>query len=350
RYGLSIGVIAATIMFIWGGFIYLVGSSGMASISKGKDIMSDAIIGLILLFSANLILRTLNPSLTIMRSLSVMDIKTELLDNYVPEGPMGGGAVIGGDSASGDFVPVQQVPKPEIAKAIIEGSKLAGVDPCIMLAICEHETGLRSIWNGYLAKRPKSSAIAFGACQVIAKNLRSDNPIVQMAKQLFPDFPAVNSGGLSRPDQLKIGDWLLSNPKGGAFVGAMIFKAGLRTTAGNELTAIAAYGAGAGSMQSWRRANNCSPTPGAKASDSSANDLASACVPHVVAIPKLGAPPGGCPEDKYVCADAKADASAQFTGHCSDGRKCYAMVTDSFVKYVLGAYPKMKSTYQCDQK
>ncbi|MCW1892388.1 MAG: hypothetical protein KIH65_004075, partial [Candidatus Uhrbacteria bacterium] len=30
RYGLSIGVIAATIMFIWGGFIYLVGSSGMA--------------------------------------------------------------------------------------------------------------------------------------------------------------------------------------------------------------------------------------------------------------------------------------------------------------------------------
>jgi hypothetical protein len=76
RYAISISVIVATVMFIWGGFVYLIGASGAGSIATGKSIMIDAIIGLILLFSANMILRTLNPNLVTFNTLNIEAIKT----------------------------------------------------------------------------------------------------------------------------------------------------------------------------------------------------------------------------------------------------------------------------------
>ena len=77
RYLLSIVAIAATIMFIWGAFLYLVGSS-MGNIAKGKSIMMDAVIGLMLLVGANLILRTLNPNLTVFTSLNIVPVDSLL--------------------------------------------------------------------------------------------------------------------------------------------------------------------------------------------------------------------------------------------------------------------------------
>lgn len=77
RYLISIVGIVATIMFIWGAFLYIVGSS-TGNISRGKSIMTDAIIGLMLVFSSNLILRTLNPDLTIFKSLDIVPVDSVL--------------------------------------------------------------------------------------------------------------------------------------------------------------------------------------------------------------------------------------------------------------------------------
>ena len=341
RYGISITAIAATIMFIWGAFLYLVGSS-TGNISKGKSIMTDAVIGMVLIFSANLILRTLNPALVEFRDLSdITGIKTELyLDKYAPGSMVSDCTLPAGIAYS----------KTNVAEGIIQGAKRAGVDPCLVLAICEHETGLRPLWNGCLAKLPKEQAIAFGPCQIVAKYLNSSNPIARATKSTFSDFPlSQSSGALSNSERMAVGDWLLSNPAGSGYIAGLLLKSNINIANGNELTAIAAYGAGSGSMGKWAQAHSCQPTANQTIA-SGATSLEQACIPHSVAISTYGEAPKGCPEDGYECLDAKADASASFVGHCSDGRKCYAMITDSFVKYVISAYARLQSTYSCSSR
>ena len=83
RYLLSITAIAATIMFIWGAFLYLVGSS-IDKIGKGKEIMRDSIIGAFLLIGAVTILRTLNPDLVEVNNFDVTGIQTRLFYEDIP--------------------------------------------------------------------------------------------------------------------------------------------------------------------------------------------------------------------------------------------------------------------------
>ncbi|MFA5129968.1 MAG: hypothetical protein WC477_03535 [Patescibacteria group bacterium] len=96
RYTLSVAVIAATVMFIWGAFLYLLAAGNIGSISKGKSIMTDSIIGLLLLFGANLILRTINPMTVVMPPLKLTQIDTNITDlvanQYAPEFLAGLGA------------------------------------------------------------------------------------------------------------------------------------------------------------------------------------------------------------------------------------------------------------------
>ncbi|MEN9557677.1 MAG: hypothetical protein RL141_46 [Candidatus Parcubacteria bacterium] len=63
RYALATGAIVATVMFVFGAFKYLLGSA-LHSIKKGKETMVDAVFGLILLFAATFLLRTVNPATT----------------------------------------------------------------------------------------------------------------------------------------------------------------------------------------------------------------------------------------------------------------------------------------------
>lgn len=74
RYGISIVAIVSTIMFIYGAFQYLIGSA-LPSITNGKAIMKDAIVGLILVMSSTLILRTVNPNLEMPIPLNVTQIE-----------------------------------------------------------------------------------------------------------------------------------------------------------------------------------------------------------------------------------------------------------------------------------
>lgn len=63
QYMLSIVVIAAAVMFVYGGFKYIVGSSA-GDLGGAKETMTNAVIGLFLSFAAYTLLNTLNPALT----------------------------------------------------------------------------------------------------------------------------------------------------------------------------------------------------------------------------------------------------------------------------------------------
>lgn len=62
RYLTGLAVTAALVMIVYGGFLYLLGSS-VGDVSRGKTIITDAIVGLLLALGAYTILRIANPSL-----------------------------------------------------------------------------------------------------------------------------------------------------------------------------------------------------------------------------------------------------------------------------------------------
>lgn len=61
KYLIGISMTAAAIMLVYGGFLYILGTTGM-QISSGKAIMIDAVIGLVLVLGAYTILATINPA------------------------------------------------------------------------------------------------------------------------------------------------------------------------------------------------------------------------------------------------------------------------------------------------
>lgn len=62
RYLTGLAVTAALIMIVYGGFLYLLGSS-MGDVGRGKTIITDAIIGLLLALGAYTVLHIVNPNL-----------------------------------------------------------------------------------------------------------------------------------------------------------------------------------------------------------------------------------------------------------------------------------------------
>ncbi len=76
NYVLSIVVIAASIMLVYGGFKYVV-SASLGDVQKGKDTIRDAIIGLILVFGSYTLLQVLNPAFGTLKpvEVSTVDLK-----------------------------------------------------------------------------------------------------------------------------------------------------------------------------------------------------------------------------------------------------------------------------------
>jgi len=76
KYLIAAGAVAAAIMIMYGGFLYIVGAAA-PQIKRGKEIITDAVIGLILLMGAYVILSTLNPDLLSLQPLRIQRITTE---------------------------------------------------------------------------------------------------------------------------------------------------------------------------------------------------------------------------------------------------------------------------------
>ncbi len=103
RYMVSVAAIAATIMFIYGAFLYLLGAA-VPSIKQGKSYMLDAIIGMFLVLSSVLIVRTLNPDLLTLKSLHIE--KVEMLPDPT-------GTIQERDPATGTVVTTPILGKPK---------------------------------------------------------------------------------------------------------------------------------------------------------------------------------------------------------------------------------------------
>lgn len=92
NYLISITATVATIVFAYGAFQYLLGSA-LPSIASGKRIMQEAVIGLLLVFSAHLILFTINPATVELKSLVVDPVRSaeykneDVLDSSVSLAP-----------------------------------------------------------------------------------------------------------------------------------------------------------------------------------------------------------------------------------------------------------------------
>lgn len=85
RYGISITAVAATVMFVWGAFMYLIGSA-ITSVQRGKTIMQEAILGMILVFGAHMILRTVNPNTLTLEALHIQGIRPDKALSYISHG------------------------------------------------------------------------------------------------------------------------------------------------------------------------------------------------------------------------------------------------------------------------
>ncbi|MFZ2804639.1 MAG: pilin [Patescibacteria group bacterium] len=82
KYLLSIVVLTAAVMFIYGGFKYIVGSSS-GDIGSAKETMVNAAIGLFLSFAAVTLLNTFNPATTNYSQLAVWMVNKQEFSNLI---------------------------------------------------------------------------------------------------------------------------------------------------------------------------------------------------------------------------------------------------------------------------
>ncbi len=87
RYLITVTVVVATIAFIYGAFLYLMGSA-LPQIQSGKKIMSDAVIGMLIILAAHTILNIVNPDLLKVKGLTVTEVSSiEFSDFYMGLSP-----------------------------------------------------------------------------------------------------------------------------------------------------------------------------------------------------------------------------------------------------------------------
>lgn len=76
KYILGVGLVATAIMLVWGGMLYVYGSTGL-QVSDAKKRIIDALIGLVIIIGAYVILSNLNPNLVTPSGLKIGVIKAK---------------------------------------------------------------------------------------------------------------------------------------------------------------------------------------------------------------------------------------------------------------------------------
>ena len=239
RYLIVIAATIATIMFVWGAFLFLIGSA-LPNIQRGKAIMLDAVMGLTLVLSAHLILRTINPATLELNALNIAQVNPLELGNYSFFAPIGDGDLP--ETAEG----VPNIPKAVVAREVLQGILMVpNVDACVVMAICEHETGFRPIWSGIQNGEKRETATSYGPCQLATIYWHSGNSWTKALHKEFPDFPLVSSQEMERGNgRWIVGEWFLNHPKGSGYAAALNFRSNVQRSNGNELNAVGGYGAG----------------------------------------------------------------------------------------------------------
>ncbi|MBI4262125.1 hypothetical protein HY624_01205 [Candidatus Uhrbacteria bacterium] len=82
---LMASVVLATVMLVWGGFMWMTAGGGSERIGKAQEYIWNAIAGLVILFGAYLILSIVNPELTTLKPLTLQQIKPMALGYFCDE-------------------------------------------------------------------------------------------------------------------------------------------------------------------------------------------------------------------------------------------------------------------------
>jgi hypothetical protein len=158
RFLISIAMIAAAIMVLYGGFLMILGQTG-ARVREGKDLITNALIGLALVLGARLILGSVNAELLQLKPIEINVIETvpfetvQKLQEQAAEGGFVPDPVIKQalNEAKGGVTPTRvlpnnpfdsrlSLPKTELNAMIDKIAKAGGVDPCIAKAIVQTES------------------------------------------------------------------------------------------------------------------------------------------------------------------------------------------------------------------
>jgi len=134
RYLVGIVLVVAVVMVVYGGFRYLVGA-GVGGVERGKEIIRDAIAGMLLILGAYVILQTVNPATTSFNALSLTSASNA---NLILEGL--GGALQGVEATGGGVVHDESYSG--LDDLFQQYAPCAGVDWRVLKAIATIESGL----------------------------------------------------------------------------------------------------------------------------------------------------------------------------------------------------------------
>jgi hypothetical protein len=356
-YKLSIGIslIAAALMIVYGGFLYIVSASG-AKARSGKDIIKDALIGLVLVLGSYIILSAVAPNTIKMKSLEMAYVEKVPLDEIGNGAQGGGNSLTDAERISTPNTSVETLEnglptKEAFIKELIIAADELQVDSCALIAICEHETGFKHYWAKAYMGAKKETAGSFG-CGVLISHLSNDTTYSRDFREKFSDYPPKGAA------KIEFINWILSSPRNMAYVAAKVFKSSHR---GPAVIALNSYAAGGQALINWIGANpKCSFINQIKTISEAVSRQGEIknCLPEYVGVPdiKCTTQPNGkkkcdvdnskaCPGDKYECKNPKLIGN-RFIGQCSDGIECMASKTSSFIPYILRRYDEMKK-YGC---
>lgn len=146
RYAVTVAGLLAGVMFVVGGFQYLTAGGDASRVSKGRDRITDAVIGLALVLGAYVILLTVNPDLVSLTSLRVQTVARRTFETIstaqmqaltgaapLPVGSGGGSAGTAGTSGGGSGM----------MGLAMEAARKTGIPelPCFVQGSMRHESG-----------------------------------------------------------------------------------------------------------------------------------------------------------------------------------------------------------------
>ncbi|MHB8830842.1 MAG: pilin [Patescibacteria group bacterium] len=137
NYILGISLVAAAIVLIWGGFLYVYGATGL-QVSDAKKKMTDAVVGLIIIFGSYLILANINPNLIKPAGIKVGSIAAK---PFVLMGSKQYANAI--KEAKPEFKSdLDKVPPDEAAiyNLVDQQAKVKGINPCVAKGIVRTES------------------------------------------------------------------------------------------------------------------------------------------------------------------------------------------------------------------
>lgn len=146
RYAVSIAGLIAGVMFVMGGFQYLTAGGDSSRVSQGRERITNAVIGLLMVFGAYVMLLTINPDLVSLTSLRVRGVAKKTFETIspaamqtltgappVPVGTGGGAAGTAGTSGGGSGM----------MGMAMEAARQKGIPelPCFVQGSMKHESG-----------------------------------------------------------------------------------------------------------------------------------------------------------------------------------------------------------------